>query len=75
MDNSNLYRRRRGQEQEEEIGEDKYRMLRQILNILFMLGAIVGVIVYLKYGRDLGTIIILVSMAFKLAECVFRLLK
>ena len=53
MDNSNLYRRRRGQEQEEEIGEDKYRMLRQILNILFMLGAIVGVIVYLKYGREL----------------------
>lgn len=73
MDNSNLYRRRRGQE--EETGEDKYPMLRQILNILFMLGAIVGVIVYLKYGRDLGTIIILVSMAFKLAECVFRLLK
>ena len=73
MDNSNVYRRRRGQE--EETGEDKYRMLRQILNILFMLGAIVGVIVYLKYGRDLGTIIILVSMAFKLAECVFRLLK
>lgn len=71
MDNSNLYRRRRGQE--EETGEDKYRMLRQILNILFMLGAIVGVIVYLKY--DQGTIIILVSMAFKLAECVFRLLK
>ena len=50
-------------------------MLRQILNILFMLGAVIGVIVYFYYGRDLGTIIILVSMAFKLAECVFRLIK
>lgn len=68
-----IYRRRRGEN--EDNGEDKYRMLRQILNILFMLGAVVGVIVYFYYGRDLGTIIILVSMAFKLAECVFRLLK
>ena len=68
-----IYRRRRGED--EDNGEDKYRMLRQILNILFMLGAAVGVIVYFYYGRDLGTIIILVSMAFKLAECVFRLLK
>ena len=69
MDNSTIYRRRRGED------EDKYRMLRQILNILFMLGAVIGVIVYFYYGRDLGTIIILVSMAFKLAECVFRLIK
>ena len=68
-----IYRRRRGED--EDNGEDKYRMLRQILNILFMLGAVIGVIVYFYYGRDLGTIIILVSMAFKLAECVFRLLK
>lgn len=68
-----IYRRRRSED--EDNGEDKYRMLRQILNILFMLGAVVGVIVYFYYGRDLGTIIILVSMAFKLAECVFRLLK
>lgn len=68
-----IYRRRRGED--EDNGEDKYRLLRQILNILFMLGAVVGVIVYFYYGRDLGTIIILVSMAFKLAECVFRLLK
>ena len=68
-----IYRRRRGED--EDNGEDKYRMLRQILNILFMLGAVVGVIVYFYYGRDLGTIIILVSMAFKLAECVFRLIK
>ena len=68
-----IYRRRRGED--EDNGEDKYRMLRQILNILFMLGAVIGVIVYFYYGRDLGTIIILVSMAFKLAECVFRLIK
>ena len=68
-----IYRRRRGED--EGNGEDKYRMLRQILNILFMLGAVAGVIVYFYYGRDLGTIIILVSMAFKLAECVLRLIK
>lgn len=73
MDNSTIYRRRRGED--ENNGEDKYRMLRQILNMLFMLGAVAGVIVYFYYGRDLGTIIILVSMAFKMAECVFRLIK
>ena len=50
--------------------------LRQWLNIIFMLGAVVGVIVY--FLADLtttGTIIILVAMVFKIIECVLRFIR
>lgn len=54
---------------------DKYIVLRNILNIVFMVGAVIGVIMYYKCGHDSGTIVILVSMVFKIVECVFRFLR
>lgn len=54
---------------------DKYIVLRNILNLIFMIGAVIGVIVYYKWSHDTGTIIILVSMIFKIVECVFRFMK
>ena len=50
-------------------------MLRNILNIIFMVGALAGVIVYFNGSQTTGTIIILISMVFKIVECVFRFLK
>lgn len=55
--------------------QDKYLMLRQILNIIFMLGAVVGVLLYFYQNKTIGTIVIVVAMFFKMVECVFRLLK
>jgi hypothetical protein len=46
---------------------------RNILNLIFMLGAIVGVIFYLFANENIGIIIILVAMGFKLVECALRL--
>lgn len=54
---------------------DRYMALRNILNIIFMLGALAGVVVYFYVNQDTGTIIILVSMVFKIVECVFRFMK
>lgn len=65
--------RRRGEEEDNPRG--RYATLRQILNILFMLGAVTGVLVYFYKSRDIGTIVILASMVFKFVECVLRLLK
>lgn len=53
----------------------RYAVLRQILNIVFMVGAVAGVIVYLNGNRTVGIVIILASMVFKFVECVLRLLK
>ena len=54
--------------------EDRFLPIRQWLNIIFMLGALVGVIVYfLTDNTTTGTIIILVSMVFKMVESVLRL--
>lgn len=58
-----------------ENGEDRYLRLRNILNLIFMLGALIGVLVYFQWDKQTGTIIILVSMVFKIVECVFRFMK
>lgn len=63
------------QRNNDEDSKDKYLQLRQILNIVFMIGAVAGVLIYFYYGKSLGTIIILVAMFFKMVECVLRLLK
>ncbi|MBP5355917.1 MAG: hypothetical protein J6Z10_03575 [Prevotella sp.] len=60
---------------DEDEEQDKYLMLRQILNIIFMLGAVVGVLLYFYQNKTIGTIVIVVAMLFKMVECVFRLLK
>ncbi|MCR5077492.1 MAG: hypothetical protein K6A82_05575 [Prevotella sp.] len=53
--------------------DDSHLAIRQWLNIIFMLGAIVGVILYfLADNPTTGTIIILVAMVFKIVECLLR---
>lgn len=47
-------------------------MVRQILNLIFMIGAVIGVIIFLTGNNTVGTIVILASMVFKIAECGFR---
>ena len=55
---------------------DRFLPIRQWLNIIFMLGALVGVIVYfLTDNTTTGTIIILVSMIFKMIESVLRFIR
>lgn len=50
-------------------------VVRNVLNILFMLGAIVGVVVILKFDNDTGLYIIGGAMALKFAESALRILK
>jgi len=50
----------------------KYFVARNILNILFMIGAVVGMSVYYLSDHTTGIIVILSSMVFKLAECCLR---
>ncbi|MCD8203009.1 MAG: hypothetical protein LUD48_05150 [Prevotella sp.] len=64
-------RRRRNEEEK----PDRFLKLRNILNTVFIVGAIVGVLVFIYKGEQLGTIIILCSMMFKIVECVFRFMK
>ena len=55
---------------------DRFFTVRNILNILFMLTAIVGVIIYITNDdRTPGTIVVLVAMAFKIVECGLRFIK
>ena len=49
--------------------------IRNLLNIIFMLGAIIGVIYYLTKDRTVGTYIILIAMCFKIAESSLRRIK
>lgn len=63
----------RSHRREEE--RDRFFVLRNTLNILFMLCAVAGVAVYYMRSEQLGTYIILVAIVFKLVECCVRMLK
>lgn len=47
---------------------------RQWLNIIFMLGAVVGVIFYFLSDSNTGVIILLTAIVFKFVECVLRVI-
>lgn len=63
---------RKRNENDNEQREDRYLRLRNILNTIFMLGAIIGVCIYMWGNSTVGTVIILGSMVFKMVECVYR---
>ena len=68
-----LQRRHRGEDNEK---EDRFRTTRQWLNIIFMIGAIAGVVGYLTQpNQNLGTIIVLIAMFFKIIECALRFIR
>ena len=52
--------------------DDKMLKLRNLLNIIFMIGAIIGLVVYFLGHQQMGSIIILFSMVFKMAESTIR---
>ena len=49
--------------------------LRNVLNLIFMIGAIIGVAIYLLGNTTVGTIVILAAMSFKIVECSLRLIR
>ena len=53
----------------------KTRALRLWLNIIFMIGAIVGLIVYFYYSQQLSIYILIGASAFKFVELALRILK
>ena len=51
------------------------RSLRNWLNLLFVIGAATGMLVFYLHNHELGTYIILGSMVFKFIEVTLRLMK
>jgi len=62
--------RKRGEE-----GKSAMRTVKNVLNLIFVLGAIVGLCIYFFSDRQTGTIVILVSMVFKMVEVILRMLR
>ena len=64
---------------EEQPANDHFRATRQWLNIIFMIGAMAGVLLYLFHtpqtAGTAGIIVILASMVFKIIECALRFIK
>lgn len=55
-------------------GHTRVDYVRQWLNIIFMLGAVVGAIVFLASDRNTGIIIMLGAVVFKFVECILRVI-
>ena len=49
--------------------------VRNWLNLIFMLGAVVGLLYYLLHSKEVGTYIILCSMVVKFCESALRMMK
>ena len=69
MEDNFNYRRHRNEQK-----NDKMLKLRNVLNISFMALALVGIIVYFAANETIGTLIILVAMVIKMAECCIRMI-
>lgn len=54
--------------------QNRIDYIRQWLNIIFMLGAVVGVIFYFLSDSNTGVIILLAAIVFKFVECVLRVI-
>lgn len=54
---------------------DRFFVVRNILNLIFVVGAVVGMLLYFFHDETVGTIVIFSAMAFKIVECVFRIIK
>lgn len=55
--------------------QDKFFKIRNILNIVFMIVAVAGLVVYYTLDHTAGIVTILTSIVFKLAECCLRLFR
>lgn len=70
-ESTSIPRRHRGETQPQK----RFLRLRNWLNIIFMLGAIVGMLTYTFVGQLIGTIIIICAMLFKVVECCLRFMR
>jgi hypothetical protein len=56
-------------------GKGRFYMLRQFLNVAFILLVVIGLFVWFRYSRDLAVYILIGSVGFKFTELTIRLLK
>lgn len=67
---------KRHEESEEENPRGTIFVIRQVLNIIFMIGAVVGVALYwFQPEPTVGILVVMTAMFFKMAECVLRFKK
>ncbi len=71
METGNEYLQRRHRDEQEP--KDNHLRLRNVLNIIFMLLAVVGAAVYYWSDHTTGTIILLVAVVFKVVESALRI--
>ncbi|WP_337569180.1 hypothetical protein [Hallella sp.] len=70
VENESLQHRRR----DEDAPKNNHLRLRNVLNVIFMLLAIVGGAVYYWSDQIVGAIIIMVAVVFKLVESAIRIM-
>lgn len=63
-------------EEQETASNGKLFIIRQILNVIFMIGALAGAVLYWTQPEPTtGILVIMTAMFFKMAECVLRFRK
>ncbi len=68
-------RRRRPLEKMSYAEKGRFFRVRNVLNIVFILLTIVGMVVFFYSSRYTGGVILIVCVAIKLVECVLRIIR
>lgn len=64
--------RRSRQEERNSLSANSFLRIRNILNTIFIFGALIGMGVYFWKDQTIGGIIIIGAMVFKFVECCLR---
>lgn len=70
MNHSALEHHRRDEESQQD--RDSLFIVRNTLNIIFMLGAVIGVALYYSSDKTIGAYVVLAAIVVKMAECCLR---
>ncbi len=49
------------------------QLIRNVMNAVFMLGAVIGLIIYFSHSKQTGTYVILCAMVVKFFEAALRM--
>lgn len=75
LDNSfEAMRERRRTEKVSYAEKGRFFVLRNILNIIFIIGAIIGMVAYFFVNETVSELILVICVVIKICECVLRLI-
>ncbi|UKK47046.1 hypothetical protein L6475_07275 [Prevotella sp. E9-3] len=70
-----FHHRDNGIDNDDDRQSDRFYKLRQILNLVFLIMSVVGIVMWFYGSRDMGIYVLIIGTIFKFAELSLRIIK